>query len=115
MTAIQDIFAANVRRLRKEAHLSQEKLAELAGLHRTYIGGIEQKRVNVSLKNVEKIANALAVDPVALFLRTADINPDGCASNQACNFQISPDNPSYAIITMQDSRIVIQPICNHVQ
>ena len=71
MNEIQKIFAANVRKCRKAAHLSQEKLAEHSGLHRTYIGGIEQKRVNVSLKNVGKIADALNVDPAVLFLSEA--------------------------------------------
>jgi len=65
---IQDVFAFNMRKYRKAAHLSQEKLAELASLHRTYIGGIEQRRVNVSLKNIGKIASALKVDPALLFL-----------------------------------------------
>ena len=67
---IRDTFAANMRRYRKDAGLSQEQLAERAGLHRTYIGGIEQRRVNVSLKNIGKIAEALEVDPAALFLET---------------------------------------------
>ena len=69
---IQKVFAHNVRKYRKAAKLSQEKLAELAGLHRTYIGGIEQRRVNVSLKNIGKIANALGVDPAVLFLSDDD-------------------------------------------
>lgn len=65
---IQQTFAMNVRKYRKAAHLSQEKLAELSGLHRTYIGGIEQQRINVSLKNIGKIAESLNVDPAVLFL-----------------------------------------------
>ena len=64
---IQGVFAANLRKHRKAAGLSQEKLAEIAGLHRTYIGGIEQCRINVSLKNIGKIARALNIDPALLF------------------------------------------------
>ncbi|MBQ9004399.1 MAG: helix-turn-helix transcriptional regulator [Eggerthellaceae bacterium] len=64
---IRDTFAANLRKYRKAAKLSQEKLAEIAGLHRTYIGGIEQRRVNVSLKNIGRIANAMGIDPMLLF------------------------------------------------
>ncbi len=67
---IQEVLAANLRRYRKEARLSQEALAELSGLHRTYIGGIEQARVNVSIRNIERIANALKVDPMLLFAKT---------------------------------------------
>lgn len=46
---------------------SQEKLAELAGLHRTYIGQIESGKRNLALKNIEKIAKALGVAVKDLF------------------------------------------------
>lgn len=59
-------LATNVRKYRKAAGLSQEKLAEKAGMHRTYIGGIEQQRVNASLKNIGRIAEALDIDPTLL-------------------------------------------------
>jgi transcriptional regulator with XRE-family HTH domain len=55
------VFAANVRRLRKGAGLSQEAFADACGLHRTYIGSIERAERNVSLDNIERIAAALAV------------------------------------------------------
>lgn len=64
---IQKIFATNMKRIRKEEGLTQERLAEKCNLHRTYIGGIEQARINVSLKNVGKIAKALEVNPALLF------------------------------------------------
>lgn len=63
-----DTFADNMREFRVRAGLSQEMLAEKSGLHRTYIGSIEQKRANISLKNVEKISNALGVDPAIMFI-----------------------------------------------
>lgn len=66
--SIQKTFAANMKKYRKRYHLTQERLAEKSGLHRTYIGGIEQNRVNVSLKNIEKIATALDIDPALLFI-----------------------------------------------
>lgn len=56
---ILKIFAYNVQHLRKEKKLSQEKLAEKAGLHRTYIGMIERSEKNITLLNIEKIAKAL--------------------------------------------------------
>lgn len=55
-------FGKNVQRIRKEKNISQEKLAEYAGLHRTYIGMIERFERNITLINAEKVANALGVN-----------------------------------------------------
>ena len=52
-------FGRKVQMRRKELKLSQEQLAEEAGLHRTYIGMIEREKKNVTLVNIEKIANAV--------------------------------------------------------
>ncbi|MFA6595900.1 MAG: helix-turn-helix transcriptional regulator [Bacilli bacterium] len=54
-------FGVKVRDLRKQKNLSQEDLADKAGLHRTYIGMIERAEKNITLLNIEKIANALEV------------------------------------------------------
>jgi transcriptional regulator with XRE-family HTH domain len=51
-----------MRAIRVARGLSQEALAELANLHRTYVGSIERRERNVSLDNVEKLALALGVD-----------------------------------------------------
>ena len=58
---INKIFAAHVRRYRKARGLSQEELAEKAGLHRTYIGFVERAERNITLLNAQKIAKALDV------------------------------------------------------
>lgn len=59
--SILDIFARNVKK-RNELGISQEKLAELSGLHRTYIGMIERSEKNITLLNIQKISKALNVE-----------------------------------------------------
>lgn len=56
------VFGSNVQKIRKQQGISQEKLAEIAKLHRTYIGMIERAEKNITLRNIEKIANALNVE-----------------------------------------------------
>ena len=60
-------FAERVRFLREEQDISQEKLAERAGLHRTYIGMVERLERTPSLICIHKIANGLGVDVKELF------------------------------------------------
>lgn len=62
-----EIFASKVRNLREQQGLSQEKLAEKSGLHRTYIGMIERLERNPSLISIYKIAEGLNVNPKELF------------------------------------------------
>lgn len=60
------LFADNMRQVRKHRDLSQEALADLCDLDRTYISGIERKRRNLSIRNIQRIADALKVDPRVL-------------------------------------------------
>ncbi len=62
------IFENNVRKYRVQKGLSQESLADLAGLHRTYISAVERERRNISIDNIENIANALEVEAYILFI-----------------------------------------------
>lgn len=55
-------FGKRVREERLKKGLSQEGLAELAEVHRTYIGMIERAEKNITLLNIEKIANALSIE-----------------------------------------------------
>lgn len=54
-------FGQNLRKIRERAGVSQEKLGELAGLHRTYVSSVERGERNISLENIERLAKALAV------------------------------------------------------
>lgn len=60
-------FAQRVRVLREKQGISQEKLAERAGLHRTYIGMVERLERNPSLICIHKIANGLGINVKELF------------------------------------------------
>ncbi len=59
---ILNLFGENVRKYRRLLNISQEELAHKANLHRTYIGMIERAEKNITLVNIEKIANALEVN-----------------------------------------------------
>lgn len=60
------LFGRTVRELRQRSGLSQEGLAEMAGLHRTYVGSVERGERNIGLLNLVAIARALKVPPKAL-------------------------------------------------
>lgn len=62
----QLLFASNVRRLRLERNLTQELLAEGAGLHTNYISSVERGQRNISIGNIERIACALGVSMAEL-------------------------------------------------
>jgi transcriptional regulator with XRE-family HTH domain len=64
---IQEQFGERVRELRKEKSLSQEALALVCDLDRTYIGGVERGERNISLINIYRIAEALGVAVKELF------------------------------------------------
>jgi transcriptional regulator with XRE-family HTH domain len=65
---IVKVFGLNVKKYREAKSLSQEAFAESCGLHRTYISAVERQRRNISLENVQRIADALGVDTYQLFL-----------------------------------------------
>lgn len=63
-------FGIRVRELRTRAGLSQEALADRAGLHRTYIGSVERGERNITLANIHALAEALAVPVQSLFAQS---------------------------------------------
>jgi len=60
-------FGKRIREERLKRELSQEELADIAGVHRTYIGMIERAEKNITLLNIEKIAKALNIKISELF------------------------------------------------
>ncbi|WP_294430660.1 helix-turn-helix transcriptional regulator [uncultured Treponema sp.] len=64
---LQDIFVSNLKATRKEKHITQEKLAEMCDTDTAYIGQIETKKRFPSISFIEKIANALNIEPYILF------------------------------------------------
>jgi len=66
-------FGARVRAERERAGISQEELADLALLHRTYVGGVERGERNIGLQNLLRLARALKVNPEKLL---SDFNKD---------------------------------------
>lgn len=66
---VRNLFGKRVRERRLALGLTQQELADRAGLHRSYIGEIELGRRNVTLKSAVKIAKALQVDVASLLER----------------------------------------------
>ena len=73
--SLRALLAANIKTFRKDRGYSQETLAELCGLHRTYIGSIERQERNVTLSTLEVLSVALGVS-VAVLLSTGRNNDD---------------------------------------
>jgi transcriptional regulator with XRE-family HTH domain len=65
--SLRRIVARNLKRLRKERGLSQEELADLAGLNRNYIGMIERQENAATVDTLEALAKALEIEPARLF------------------------------------------------
>ncbi|BAN36842.1 putative transcriptional regulator (plasmid) [Sulfuricella denitrificans skB26] len=59
-------FAINLRKARLMRGISQEELAELAELHRTYVGSVERGERNISIDNIERLAKALQLEIIDL-------------------------------------------------
>lgn len=67
-------FGSAVRKLRHEQNISQEQLAYMCCLHRTYISDVELGKRNVSLENISKMASALGISITRLFAEVENSN-----------------------------------------
>lgn len=63
---LQRTVGLNLRAYRRERGLSQEAFADLVGVHRTYMGGLERGERNLTLKSLERIAERIGIDPLQL-------------------------------------------------
>jgi len=70
--ALTRILAHNIVRLRRSKGLSQEELADVCGLHRTYVGSVERGERNVTLSTLEVFAGALGVSVTDLLTKGTD-------------------------------------------
>jgi len=68
MDSICKKFGLSVKKYREKKGYSQEKLAEISGLHRTYISSIERGKRSISLNNIERIAKSLDIEIHELFV-----------------------------------------------
>jgi transcriptional regulator with XRE-family HTH domain len=66
MSSILVTLGSNIKFYRKKLGLSQEQLADLATLHRTYVGAVERGERNISALNIEKLASVLGIEPAKL-------------------------------------------------
>ena len=74
MGALEQV-GANVRAARLRKGISQEVLADLAGLHRTYVGSVERGERNISVRNLCRLAGALACEPAELLRSVRPLPP----------------------------------------
>jgi transcriptional regulator with XRE-family HTH domain len=68
--ALREIVARNLRRLRRSKGLSQEDLADRAGINRNYVGMLEREENSATVDMLEKLADVLNVDPIEFFKRS---------------------------------------------
>ena len=71
---IVKVFGTNLKKHRLALNLSQEAFADKCGLHRTYISAIECFRRSISLKNIQRIADALEIETYKLFIEEGTEN-----------------------------------------
>lgn len=106
---IEKLFGTAVRKWRERAALSQEQLARRAGLHRTYVCDVERGARNVSLKNIKRLADALAIPPLTLLAELGTQPPAvPRTTDELVDILMVEDNPSdeaQTIMALQSGNI----------
>ncbi|MDO4532230.1 MAG: helix-turn-helix domain-containing protein [Coriobacteriia bacterium] len=102
-----EVFATNVRRYRKAAGISQEVLAQKAGISCDRIGKIERDQGNATLNTVEGIAKAFRVDPVVLLLNDLR-RPSAFSRGKAA--EVDYPEYEYALVQWTDDGISVRPL-----
>ena len=72
LTNVFERFGIRLREIRLKKGISQERLAELAGLHRTYVSSVERGGRNISLENIDRLATALG-EPMAKLMPPPEV------------------------------------------
>lgn len=72
MANVFERFGMRLREIRLKKGISQERLAELAGLHRTYVSSVERGGRNISLENIDRLATALG-EPMAKLMPPPEV------------------------------------------
>lgn len=103
---VRETFSNNVRAYRTHAGLTQEELAEKSGLHRNYIGRIEQRRENPTLGSAAKIAAALGIDFALFFVDASGVERLGAEGRTAADY----DEGDCALCTWTDDGLQFEPI-----
>lgn len=112
---IRHVLGKNLRKYRSAAGFSQESFAEHCGMHRTYIGGIEQEKINVSIKNLGRIAKALGIPPFLLLANSDEFSPNDLSF---ADFDIEEDTHEeciYATCTITKDEVVLHPMSKRDQ
>ena len=113
---IKTVVAENVQHYRKLKGYSQEYLAELCDMCRTYIGSIEQRKANISIKNLDRIAHALEVDTEQLVSRSDHARKQcewGQISVRKTPAVVAPDNfapGDYALCHWDNDQLIMTPL-----
>ena len=107
MSRLEREFGARIRDLRKSEGLTQEKLAGKAGLHYTYVGGVERGEHNVSLRNIERLARALGVSIAELFPAKKTVRPDAA---QTARYAINRVLRKQKLGTLKSMLVVVNEI-----
>lgn len=79
---LQRTVGRNLRRYRMERGLSQEAFAEVIGVHRTYMGGLERGERNLTLKSLERLAATIQIDPVDLLREWPNGDPRSVSASR---------------------------------